>query len=145
MQQHGSKIFLQADPPPYPLGVGSKVKIQLNQNMVMLHIKLKESWMQQHLSKYFARILPPPLPTSPTWPGVKRSKSNFSEQAYVAYQIKWNYKCSNIVADILPSNPKPPTPRPWGGGGDKRSKFIFFHNMVMLHIKLIKMTHAATW
>ena len=40
---------------------------------------------------------------------VKRSKFNFSEHGHVAYQIKWNDKCSNIQAHILslhtPSTP----------------------------------------
>ena len=46
---------------PHPWGWGQKVKIQLFQNMVMLHIKLKGimKW-QQHGSKYFARRHPPP-------------------------------------------------------------------------------------
>ena len=38
MQQNGSKYF--ACRPPLTFGVGSKVKIQLFQNMVMFHIKL---------------------------------------------------------------------------------------------------------
>ena len=39
MQQHDSKYFACRLPPPQ--GWGQKVKIQLFQNMVMLHIKLK--------------------------------------------------------------------------------------------------------
>ena len=38
MQQHGSK-YLPAAPPPSPQPSPQKVKIQLFQNMVMLHIK----------------------------------------------------------------------------------------------------------
>ena len=41
--------------------------------------------------------------------GVKRSKFNFSEHGHVAYQIKENRECSNIVVNILPADP-PPTP-----------------------------------
>ena len=41
MQQHGSKKFACRPPYPDPKGSGRKVKIQLFQNMVMLHIKLK--------------------------------------------------------------------------------------------------------
>ena len=44
MQQHGSKYFAHrppTPPKPWPLGWGQKVKIQLFQNMVMLHIELK--------------------------------------------------------------------------------------------------------
>ena len=40
MHQHGTKYFAKRSP-PWTLGCGQKVKIQLYQNMVMLHIKLK--------------------------------------------------------------------------------------------------------
>ena len=33
----------------------------------------------------------------------KGQNSTFSEYGYVAYQIKWNHKCSNLVANILPA------------------------------------------
>ena len=55
--------------------------------------------------------------------GVKRSKFNFSEHGHVAYQIKENRECSNIVANILPADP-PPYPDP--GDVVNRSKFNFF-------------------
>ena len=46
-------------------------------------------------------------------------------------------------AKILPADPQPhPLPDP--GGWDKMSKSIFFQNIVMLHIKLKGLTHAAT-
>ena len=38
--QHGSKYYALRPPPPSDPG-GQKVKIQLFQNMVILHIKLK--------------------------------------------------------------------------------------------------------
>ena len=38
--------------------------------------------------------------------------STFSEQCHVAYQIKRNHKCSNMVANILPAEPPPPPPLP---------------------------------
>ena len=92
--------------------------------------------------------LPPPphhyhLPTLPPTLGVgsKGKNSTFSEYSHVAYQIKGNDECSNMVANILPQPPPPPDP--WGGV--KRSKYIYYHDMVMLHIKLKGMTHAATW
>ena len=53
------------------------------------------------------------------------------------YQIKLNHKCNNMVANILPAGPPN---LPWGW-----VKIIFCQNMVMLHIKLKEMTHAATW
>ena len=53
-----------------------------------------------------ANILPidsyPPLPPDH---GVKRSKFNFLEHGHVAYQIKDNHECSNMVANILPTDP----------------------------------------
>ena len=75
--------------------------------------------MQQHGSQYFARR--PPSPTL----GVKRSKMNsFRTLCHVAYQIKGNLECSNMVANIcLQTAPTPPS-RPWGGVN--RSKFNFF-------------------
>ena len=39
MQQHGSKNILLAAPTLFPATLGQKVKIQLFQNMVLLHIK----------------------------------------------------------------------------------------------------------
>ena len=62
----------------------------------------------------------------------------FSEHGVVAYQIKENHECSNMVANILPTD----TPDP--GDGVNRSKFNFFQNMVMLHIRLKRITNTAT-
>ena len=64
----------------------------------------------------------------------------FSEYSDVAYQIKGNGACSNMVANILPATP---TPNP--GCWVKSSKFNFFQNMVLLHIKLKGITNAVTW
>ena len=58
----------------------------------------------------------------------------FSEHGHVAYQIKGNDACSNMVANILTADPSPP-PDPWG-----LVKIQLFQNMVILYIK-----HAATW
>ena len=41
--------------------------------------------------------------------------------------------------------PDPPSRTPDPGVGIKRSKFFFFHNMVMLHIELKNFTNAAAW
>ena len=62
MQQHGS-IFFAHRPPSRPWGWGQKVRIQIFQNMVMLHIKLKgmthaATWC--HGSKYGVGTLPRP-------------------------------------------------------------------------------------
>ena len=69
-------IIVPADPLPHdPRGWGQKVKIQLFQNMVMLHIKLKgisnaTTWLQT-----FGQQIIPPTP-DPTY-GMKRSRFNF--------------------------------------------------------------------
>ena len=91
--------------------------------------------MQKHGSKYFARRSTPTL-------GSKGQNSTFSEHGRVAYQIKGNHECSNIVANILPADTNPP-PRPWGCG--QKVKFQLFQNIAMLHIKLNGITIAEIW
>ena len=59
--------------------------------------------MQQHGSKYFARRPPPPELTLGV--GSKDQNSTFSEHGHVAYQIKENHECNNMVANILPAEP----------------------------------------
>ena len=86
--------------------------------------------MQQHGSKYFSLHPHPPDPAG----GIKRSKFNYFRTCHVAYQIKWNHECSNMVANILSADPYsllPPTPPPRPSGGVNRSKFSFFQNMVI--------------
>ena len=78
--------ILPADPhPPHsrPLGWGKNVKIQLVQNIVMLHIKLKE---MEHIAPC-KHILSPKL-TINLWVGLKGKKSGCG---HVAYQIKGKY------------------------------------------------------
>ena len=57
--------------------------------------------MQQLGSKYFASR-PHPTPTL----GVRSNGQNstFSEDGHVAYQIKWNHECNNMVANIMPGD-----------------------------------------
>ena len=95
--------------------------------------------MQQRGSKYFARR-PPPLHPDPV-DGVNRSKFTCSEHGHVTYQIKENQECTNMVANILLADPLPP-PHPRDGVSRSNN---FFKNMDMLHIKLKKITNAATW
>ena len=77
--------------------------------------------MQQHGSKCFT--CRPPLSSGL---GFKRSKLNFSEDGYVAYQIKWNDECSTMAANVFarrhPHDPRGvvktfsdqrPGPTPW--------------------------------
>ena len=71
--------------------------------------------------------------------------STCSEYGHVAYQIKGNAACSNMVANIFCRRP-PPTHRPllprhWGLG--KKVKSQLFQNMVMLHIKLNGIIYAG--
>ena len=40
--------------------------------------------------------------------GQKGHTSTFLEHSQVAYQLKENHKCSNMVANILPAPPPPP-------------------------------------
>ena len=65
-----------------------------------------------------ANILPadphPPHPTPDPEGEVKKSKSTFSEHVHVAYQIKWNNECSNMVANALATDPRPRPLRPKG-------------------------------
>ena len=58
------------------------------------------------------------------------SKFNFSQHGHVAYQIKGNHNCNNLVANLKPSDPPPP-PDP----GGQKVKIQLFQNMVMLHNK----------
>ena len=86
--------------------------------------------MQQHGSKYSVRR-PPTFGV-----GSKGQNSTFSEPVHVAYKIKWNHECSNLVANIMPANRLLPDPGVWG----QKFKIQLFQN-----IKLKGMTHAATW
>ena len=43
--------------------------------------------------------------------------STFSEHGHVGYEIKENQECSNMVANILPTDPYPSShPGPWEWG-----------------------------
>ena len=101
MQQHSYVNILPADPrlPHSPRGWGKKVKIQLFQNMVMLHTKLN---------------------------GIT--------------------KCSNMVANSLPSDtpPLPHDSRGWCQRAWCQKVRIQLQNMVMLHINLKGIMNAAT-
>ena len=95
--------------PNGPRGWGQKIKIQLFQDMVMLHFKLKGI---TKCSKMVANILcadplPPPPPPTLVIVSIGRN-STCSENGNVAYQIKGITKCSNMVANILCADPPPP-------------------------------------
>ena len=63
--------------------------------------------------------------------------SFFSEHGHVAYQIKENHQCSNMVTHILLAD------TPDREDGFNRSKCSFFLNMVMLHINLMGITKCS--
>ena len=87
-------------------------------------------------SNMVANILPtdpPPLGMD----GVSRSEYIFSEHCHVAYLIKEKHKCNNLLENIIPTDQ---TRRPWGW-----SQNSAFQNIVMLHIKLKRITNATTW
>ena len=76
--------------------------------------------MQQHGSQN----LPQNPPVSGDW--VCRSNSTSTEDGHIAYKIKENHKCSNMVVNILPAVT---TTR---GMGSLR-QIQLFQNMVMLN------------
>ena len=85
-------------PPTTNLGVG--VKGQISSNMAMLHNKLKRIRHAATWQQIFCTQTSPPPPLRPReW--VKGQNSTFSEHGHLAYQIKVNHKCSNMVANIL--------------------------------------------
>ena len=64
----------------------------------------------QHMVAYFLPADPPPPPPPALGMGSVGQNLTFSENSHVAYQIKENHECSNMVANILPSDlPLPPT------------------------------------
>ena len=83
-------------------------------------------------------------PVSHPLDGLKGSKgqnSTFLEHSHVAYHIKENKECSNMEANILPTNPTIPPTLGMGSQGQNS----LFQNMIMLHINLKRITNAATW
>ena len=74
----------------------------------------------------FCLQTPPHLPD----PGVGSISLNstFSEHSHVAYQIKWNHKCSNLVANTVPADPPP-----WGQKGQNST--FSEHDHVAYQIK----------
>ena len=91
----------------------------------MLHIKLKRitnaaTWFPADPHKH----------TPTLGMGSVGQNSAVSEHGHVAYQITENQECSNMVADILHTDP--PSTLGMGSVGHNST----FQNMVMLYIKL---------
>ena len=184
MQQHGRKYFASRPHSPHnPRDGVKRSKFNFFRTWSCGISNRRESRMQQHVSTYFAsppalgmgsigqnstfnehghvayrikgnrecnnmvRIFCPQTtlpPTSTLRIGSIDQKSSFTEHGHVTYQIDWYHECSNMVANSLPADPtKPPIPDP--GDGVKNSKFNFFQNMFLLHIKLKGITDTATW
>ena len=86
--------------------------------------------MQQYGGKYFV----PRTPSLTLGVGSKGQNITCSEHGYVAYQIKGNHECSNMVANILPHDPIPLIPDP--GYEVKKSNSSFSeHGDVAYQIK----------
>ena len=75
----------------------------------------------------------------------QRQKFNISEYGPVAYRIKWNDTCINMVATISATIlPIDRLPGPCDGSKGQKAKIQLFQNMIMLNIKFKGMTNAAT-
>ena len=132
MQQHGTKYFasLPLPPPHKKHSRGQKVKIQLFQNIVILHITSKGITNARTWTQIFCPQTPPPPPPDP---GGKKVKIQLG---HVAYQLKGNHRSKYFAAD--------PPLHPARLRGQK-VKIKLFQNMVLFHIKLKRITNAATW
>ena len=94
--------------------------------MIMLHIKLNGITKSSNMVPNICSRRTPTLTLESNG-----HYTAFSEPCNVAYQIKGNHECSNMVANILHADP---FTDPWDGVN--RSKVLLFQNMVMLHIKV---------
>ena len=90
--------------------------------------------MQQHGSKYFAPRPPTHTHTSTLGMGSIGKNSTFSEHSQVAYKIKGNHECSNVVANILNADPPPPSTLGMGSM-DQKNHIYSEHGHVAYQIK----------
>ena len=76
----------------------------------MLHIKV--NGIKKYSNMVASILHADPRPPTHLTKGMGSIGKNltFSEQGYVAYQIKENHECSNMVPNILPADPPPPLP-----------------------------------
>ena len=101
MHQHGSKYFALCSQTHYPsptLGMASVGQNTFFKNMDMLHIKLKKITNAATWYQIFCAQTPIPLTLRM---GSVGQNSPLSEHGHVAYQIKENHECSNMVRNIL--------------------------------------------
>ena len=71
---------------------------------------------------------PPPPPLLTLGIGSKGWISTFSQHGHVAYKIIGNQVCSNMVANILPTNTPPPDPE---DGVNRSNSFFSKHGHVV--------------
>ena len=137
MQQHGSKYFACRSPSP-TLGMGSVRQNSTFSEHGHVTYQIKEN---QKCSNTVATIFPAhPLPPDPG-NGANMSKFTFSEHGHVAYQIKGNHSMQQHGSKYFARRPLPTlSTRPL-----TLFKIQLFQNKVMLHIKLKRITNAATW
>ena len=88
--------------------------------------------MQQRGSKYFACRPPPPLTLGL---GPKGQNSTLSEQGHVAYQIKGNHDCSNMVSTYFACRSPSPPKKNIGIGSIGQNTTFSEHGHVAYHIK----------
>ena len=132
-----SSVILDRIPGSEPLGGlrdGSKAIIYFSEYCHVAY-QIKGNDASNNMVANILLADPPPPPDL----GVgKGQNSTFSEHGHVAYHIKGNTNAANMVANILPQTPAR-DPGEWG----QNSEYELFQNMVMLHIKLKRMTGAA--
>ena len=124
MQQHGSKYFARA-PLPDP-GDGVIGQNSTFQNMVMLHMKLKEI---MKCSNMVANILPAD-PSLTLGMGLIGQNSILTEHGHVAYQIKGNHQMQQHSSKFIACRPLSDL-----GDGVNRSKFNFFRLTVIVMLQ----------
>ena len=96
--------------------------------------------MKQHGSDNFPRR--PLSSTPPLGMGSVGQNSTFSEHGHVTYHIKGNHRIQQHGSKYFAHTPSPsPWPCCWG----QKVKIQLFQNMIMLHIKLKRITNVATW
>ena len=135
MQQHGSKYFAQRSLslPKDPWDRGQWVKIQLFQNMVMLHIKINGTTKCSNMVANFAADPQPPIAT--TTPGGLCQKviiQLFQNMVILHIKLKGIMNSATWTQLFCPHTPPAPT-RPWELG--QYVKIHFFQNMAILHLK----------
>ena len=132
------EIFCRRIPRADPWNGVSWSKFKFFRVWSMKHIRLKGLTKCSYMVATFLPTDPPPIPAlhqqhtqshphTPTLGLVSVVQiSIFSEHGQVAYQTKVITKCSNMVGNILPPNPPPPSTLGMGSVLSKFNIFIIF-------------------